>query len=95
MTRKYKILITTLPVLLGLTVAYAATARANFYYIKICDSPYSYTRVSNYDTAHCHFAFIRPCVYLSPVNLGAYTYEASLKAAGAVPGSAYGCYIVE
>ncbi|MET3877764.1 hypothetical protein ABIE50_003176 [Chitinophaga sp. OAE865] len=79
----------------GVSYAYAESKRVTIYYINICDSFYSYTRVSNYNPAHCHLAALKPCVYLSPVDLGAYTYEASLVAAGATPGSFKGCYIVE
>jgi len=94
MKRRYKILITVIPVLIGFFAAYAHSKRVTIYYINICDSVYSYTRVSNYNPNFCYISFIKPCVYLSPVDLGAYTYEASLQAAGAVAGSGRGCYIV-
>jgi len=94
MKSRYKVLVTILPILIGFLGAYATVTRVTIYYINICDSVYSYTRVSNYNPAFCYISFIKPCVYLSPVDLGAYTYEASLQAAGAVAGSGRGCYIV-
>jgi hypothetical protein len=78
----------------GVLSAYAESNSVVFYFVNICgDVFHQYTRLSNYKPEHCAFSFIRPCFYESPVDLGTYTYEASLTAAGARPSAMKGCYV--
>jgi hypothetical protein len=80
---------------IGTISAYSISCRVIFRYVNICDDVFhQYTRVSNYNPASCAIAFTRPCFYESPVDLGPYTYEASLIAAGALSGGFNGCYVV-
>ena len=91
-----KLLVTIFAIAVGVYAAYGESNRVIIKYVNICDDVFhQYTRVSNYNPANCGFAFIRPCYYESPVDLGVYTYEVSLKAAGAVPSAFNGCYVVQ